>query len=581
MYFRVFEVVDGMKRAAMSGTEDRTHDDAADYAPAPSAMTLPALLDDLARQAPDREAIVAGDRRLTYAQFADLASTAAVGFADLGVGANDVVGLLAPNVVEWPVAAFGALHCGARVDAFNTWARAYDLGQFLASSRASVLVICDAVRGRDMVDELYALIPQLRDEAPGQWHSDAFDALRSIVVLGERCPRGAISWQDLMDRAAQDATPVPLPADDRAPAPAFVLYTSGSTKYPKAVPLAHRDLVLNGFYIGERMGLSEDDRVWLGSPLFWSYGCANAMMATMTHRACLVLDEEFAPDTTAAVMETESVTAAYLLPAMIDALADADGGEVARRIRAVPSLRTGLTIGRPEEVERAVVDLGVTQICNVYGSTETYGNCCVSDHRAPLKVRLTRQGRPLPGVQARIVDTETGRVLPAGEAGEMQVRGRVMSGYLNDDESNKTAFTDDGWFRTGDRMRIVGDGTVVFIGRMTDMIKTSGINVSPAEVESFLVTHPDITEATVVGAPHPSRGEVVIAFVISRSADITEADVIAFCRQNIASYKAPWAVSIVPDLPRTGTGKLLRRALRGDAEAIVHDRLDTIARTSA
>ena len=163
----------------------------------------------------------------------------------------------------------------------------------------------------------------------------------------------------------------------------------------------------------------------------------------------------------------------------------------------------------------------------------------------------------------------------------MQVRGRVMSGYLNDDESNKTAFTDDGWFRTGDRMRIVDDGTVVFIGRMTDMIKTSGINVSPAEVESFLVTHPDITEATVVGAPHPLRGEVVIAFVISRSADLTEADVIAFCRQNIASYKAPWAVSIVPDLPRTGTGKLLRRALRGDAEAIVHDRLDTITRTSA
>ncbi|QYN21117.1 class I adenylate-forming enzyme family protein [Amycolatopsis sp. DSM 110486] len=522
----------------------------------PAAETLPDLLRAGAAADPEREAFVVGGVRLTYAQLNERMDDARRALQGIGVGEGDVVALLAPNDAAWVPVAFGAMAAGARVDAFNTWVKAYDIEYLLTSSKASVLVMVDRVRGNDLVGELRKLVPDLGK--PGE----VFPELRHVVVLGDAVPDGALAWADL-------PKPPATPAKADPGEPAFVLYTSGSTKNPKAVPLCHRDLILNGFHIGERMGLSADDRVWFGSPLFWSFGCANALMTTMTHQACFVLQEQFEPRIAAELMAAERVTAAYLLPAMVDALVNGP----AERVRAVDSLRTGLTIGRPEEVERAITQLGISEMCNVYGSTETYGNCCVTDHRMPLGTRLSTQGEPLTGVEIRVADQETGALLPAGEPGELQVRGRLTPGYLNDDEANADAFTGDGWFRTGDRGMVNADGTVSFVGRITDMIKTSGINVSPAEVESFLSGHPEVAEAVVLGAPHPSRDEVVVAFVVARGGKLTAQDVIAHCKERIAGYKVPWAVAIVEQLPKTGTGKLVRRTLRDEAEKLVQDKL--------
>ncbi|MGW4488501.1 class I adenylate-forming enzyme family protein [Amycolatopsis sp. NPDC004368] len=524
--------------------------------PMPAAETLPDLLRECAVAAPGREALVVGGVRWTYAQLTEQMEDARSKLRGIDVGEGDVVALLAPNVAEWVPVAFGALACGARVDAFNTWVKAYDIEYLLTSSRASVLVLADRVRGNDLVGELRKLVPDLGKP------DEVFPGLRHVVVLGGEAPAGASAWTDLAPGPDGGGKP-------DAEQAAFVLYTSGSTKNPKAVPLCHRDLIRNGFHIGERMGLTAEDRVWFGSPLFWSFGCANALMATMTHQACFVLQEQFEPAAAAELMAAEQVTAAYLLPAMVDALATS----AAERVRAVDSLRTGLTIGRPDEVERAITALGITELCNVYGSTETYGNCCVTDHRMPLETRLRTQGEPLTGVEVRVADQETGALLPAGEPGELQVRGRLTPGYLDDDEANAAAFTADGWFRTGDRAVVNADGTVSFVGRITDMIKTSGINVSPTEVESFLAGHPDVAEAVVLGAPHPSRDEVVVAFVVARGGKLTAQDVIAHCKERIAGYKVPWAVAIVAELPKTGTGKLVRRTLRDEAEKLVQDKL--------
>src|SRR6185503_13596830 len=217
---------------------------------------------------------------------------------------------------------------------------------------------------------------------------------------------------------------------------------------------------------------------------------------------------------------------------------------------------TGITIGRPDQIERAAVELGIDQICNVYGSTETYGNCAVTPHDLPLQDRMTCQGPPLPGFELRIVDPETRRPLDSAETGEIEVRGYVTSGYIDDAVATERAFTDDGWYRTGDLGRIDERGFLSYVGRATEMIKTAGINVSPAEVERFIRSHPSVREVAVVGAPHPTKDEAPVAFVCAvRGADVDADEILGHCRRSIAGYKVPAVVIMCDELPRTATGK--------------------------
>ncbi|MET7640639.1 AMP-binding protein [Streptomyces sp. NPDC005438] len=521
--------------------------------PVPTAVHLPGLLAGQAEATPDAPALVAGEVRWTYRQLDERVDQSAARLAALGVRAGQTVGLLAGNTADWLAVALGALRLGARLDAFHTWVKAWEWEHLLRSSACVTLVTVGSVRSADLLAELRQVLPELWEAPPGRWGSDRFPALREVALLsGDTPPPGARSWEELPgegDRAG---------AEPAGHDPAFVLYTSGSTATPKAVPLTHRDLILNGFHIGERMGLTAGDRVWLGSPLFWSFGSANALMATLTHGACLVLQERFQPEETARLWEREECTAAYLLPRMVDDLAP-----VAQRVRAVRSLRTGLTIGRAEEVLRVAEELGVPEICNVYGSTETYGNCCVTPHHLPLETRATTQGPPLPGVRLRVVTPE-GLVRYEDATGELQVRGRITPGYLGEPEATAAVMTEDGWFRTGDRVTLRPDGAVEFRGRLTEMIKTSGINVSPAEVESYLCRHPRVRTAAVVGAPHHSRGEVVVAFVTT-DGGVDAEELRDFCQRGIAGYKVPRQIVVLPELPTTVTGKLQRRALVEEA----------------
>ncbi|GAA5113952.1 class I adenylate-forming enzyme family protein [Pseudonocardia adelaidensis] len=521
----------------------------------PAACTLDEVAADEAARRPDAPALVAGQVRWTYGELDRAAERAARALRSIGAGPRAGVGLLAGNVAAWPAIALGAHRAGAPVDAFNTWVKAWDLDQLVASSGCAALVMAPAVRSTDLLGELRTLLPELWAAPPGEWRSERFPALRHVVLLGEpeEMPRGARRWAEVVASAGALAPPVDPARSDTA----FVLYTSGSSAAPKAVPLLHRDLVVNGFHIGERMGLGGHDRVWLGSPLFWSFGSANALVATLTHGACLVLQEQFAPDDAARLLAGERCTAAYLLPSLVDALMP-----FADRIREIPSLRTGVTIGRPDQIRKVAVDLGISGICNIYGSTETYGNCCVTRHDAPLEDRLVSQGPPLPGVELRVVD----------DTGELQVRGRVMPGYLGQPEATAAAMTEDGWYRTGDRVALRPDGSVEFRSRLTEMIKTSGINVSPSEVEGFLCRHPGVESAAVVGAPHPTRGEVVVAFVTTRDASVAGTDLRAWCREGIAGYKVPWEVVVVAALPSTVTGKILKRALVEEATRLVASR---------
>jgi fatty-acyl-CoA synthase len=208
--------------------------------------------------------------------------------------------------------------------------------------------------------------------------------------------------------------------------------------------------------------------------------------------------------------------------------------------RRLGAMRTGLTIGPPQDIRMTIQALGADELCNVYGSTETYGNCAVTDAGDPLELRLCSQGLPLPGMTLRAVDLVTRQPLPQGEIGELAVSGHVTPGYYRAPELDAEAFDKDGYFLTGDLGSIELDGRIRFRGRLKEMIKTGGINVAPLEVEQVLLQHPDIVQAYVVGVPDPSKGEIVAAAVELRAGAAADtASIIAFCRKRRASYKVP------------------------------------------
>lgn len=526
----------------------------------PQAGTIPALIDSLAATASDRPAVVGDEERVTYGELALRSRRAAVALARLGVGPGDGVALLAPNLIDWLVIAVAVIRRGATLHCFNTWVRPAELGYLLKAADPKLLLTVDEFATTDFVATVGELVPEVRRRSSDGLRSADYPNLREVVVLGgDGTLPGLRSWKQQLTEVGAEVEP----DMSEAGAAPVVVYTSGSTRAPKAVPLVQRMMIDNGFAIGERMRLTEHDRVWLASPLFWSFGIANAAMATFTHGATLVLQQRFDPRDAAETLAREHCTVAYLLPTMVDALCQM----AAEDVRRLDHLRTGLTIGRTDEVRRVVDELGVRGICNVYGLTEVYGNCCVTDTADPLERRLTSQGEPLPGVEVRVVDAQ-GKLLPRSEPGEIEVRGRVMPGYLpTPDGEIPSPFTEDGWFRTGDTGLLDDDGRIQFVGRHSEMIKTAGINVSPAEIEATLCTFPGVLEAAVVGLPDDVRGEVPVAFLVA-AGPLDEAAVIEHCRHELSSYKVPKRVVLVEALPQTATGKLSRKSLLGLAPDI-------------
>jgi fatty-acyl-CoA synthase len=343
----------------------------------------------------------------------------------------------------------------------------------------------------------------------------------------------------------------------------YILYTSGSTATPKGVTLAHRGVIENGFGIGERQHLTAEDRLWLAVPLFWSFGSANALPAILTHGGTIVLQEAFEPGEALDLLEREGCTVYYGMANMARAILEHPD----RRRCRLDRMRTGLTIGLPEDIALTMEAVGARELCNVYGSTETYGNCAVTDAHDPVEIRLTTQGLPLPGMDIRVVDPSGGGALPRGEIGELRVKGYTTPGYYRDPEATRVAFDGGGYFATGDLGLVGDDGRVRFRGRLKEIIKTGGVNVAPLEVEGVLLAHPAIAQAHVVGLPDRARGEIVVAAVELRPGVSADSEsIIAFCRDRLARYKVPARLVFraAADFPRTPTGKVQKPRLQAE-----------------
>ena len=525
---------------------------------APYSRTMFDLLCEQAERYPQRLAVICDSVQTTYSQLHDKADLIAAGLKSLGLGRNDRVGLLLNNRTEWLEICFGTAAIGAVLVPFSTWSKRRELEFLFGDSRIKALFSAARMGEQDFGKDIAALLPAMAAAKPGAWREPRFPMLENVVFVGATPEGGAMSYESL---CASQPIATPPPGDGaRAGDPALILYTSGSTSYPKAVPLVHGAIIENGFNIGERQGLTSDDRVLLSPPLFWSYGSANAMSATLTHGATLVLQGRFEAAEALDLIERHECTALYTMPGMTSAMLM----HPSFRAERTRSLRTGVTIGTAQDVASVAQALGAREICNVYGQTESYGNCCVTWHHWPLERRMHVQGPPLPGVHVRIVDEMSGHSVAAGAPGQIEVKGNLTPGYDGASaQNNATAFTADGYFRTGDLGLLTPAGDLQFLARTTEMIKRAGINIAPAEVEEVLRHHPGVAEAAVIGVADPDKGEIVLAFVVAKpGVQLTEDILRNHCRTEAASYKTPDRIELCEKLPTTATGKLMRSQLK-------------------
>jgi HIP---CoA ligase len=346
---------------------------------------------------------------------------------------------------------------------------------------------------------------------------------------------------------------------------ALLVFTSGSSAEPKAVRLTQGGLVRTAHAIGERQGVRPRDRFWFASPLFFVFGCANALPNALVHAATLCLQERFEARSALRFIERQRCTVYYGVAPITRALAACpDLGRF-----DISALRTGTANATPEDLRLAIEVLGVGQVCNAYGMTEGYGHSTITAWDDPVGVRTGSQGRVLPTQELRIM--ADGSVAGPDEIGEIQIRGAITPGYLDSPELTDQAFDDGGWFRTGDLGRLDADGRLHYLGRSHEMMKVKGINISPAEVESLLVQHPLVDEAFVFGLATPDGDQSVgCALVSTVPAGAREAlirDVRAWMAGRAAAYKTPTTVRVMTadELPLTDTGKVSKRLLQAGA----------------
>jgi fatty-acyl-CoA synthase len=525
-------------------------------------FTVGDFLDRNAECYPDCPAVICEKINLTHAELKAKVEQVARGFRAIGLKKGDRVALLMDNRPEWLLVCLAVAKLGAVLVPINIRYRLYELAYLLSHARPSVLILIDRFHQTDFIEMLFKLDPKLRNSPKGAVNSEKFESLRHIFCLSQREYRGIKRWQEILDRA-QEVPLAELSDVQKRVTPEdiiYILYTSGTTAMPKGAMLAHSNLCKHGENIAARMHATPMDRFWIPIPLFFSFACANALMTALSAGATLVLQPFFDLDKSLALIERERCTILYANPSIYLPLLD----HPRRKSFNLSSLRSGIAMGTPQNLRRVVEELGVVQINSGYGLTETSAICTMTDCQDPLEFRIQTFGRPFPGVEVVIKDPESEKRLPPQADGEIRVKGyNVTRGYYDDPEKTAASFDGEGFFRTGDIGSLTPEGFLQFKGRYKDMLKTSGINVSALEVESFLETYPGLQEAQLCGIPDERKDEVGVAFVkLTPGAAVKEEDLFSYCRQNIASYKIPKFIRFVDEFPRTGSGKVKKFELR-------------------
>jgi len=532
--------------------------------------TFSGVLDRMVEEFPDQYAFhyTTLDYTRTYSQFREDVDECCRALVSLGVGPGSHVAVWATNVPEWYITFWAATKLGAVLVTVNTAYKIHEAEYLLRQSDTHTLILEKGYRDSDYAAIIDELCPELKDTEPGKpLRSRRLPFLRNVVTVGYR-QQGCLTFQEMLQRA--DSVPIEeirrLAAAVNPNDVCNMQYTSGTTGFPKGVMLTHYNIVNNGKCIGDRMDLSTADRMMIQVPMFHCFGMVLAMTASMTHGATLLPLPYFSPKPALACINQEKITAFHGVPTMFIAMLEHE--DFPRT--DFSHMRTGIMAGSPcpISVMRDVVDkMNMREITIVYGQTEASPGCTMSSTDDPLEVRVSTVGAPLPEIECKIVNPDTGEEMPVGETGEFVARGyNIMKGYYKMPKATRAAIDKNGWLHTGDLACKTPEGNYRITGRLKDMIIRGGENIYPKEIEEFIYTHPKVKDVQVIGVPDEQYGEEIMACVILKDGEsMTATEMQDFVRKSMAKHKVPRYVDFVEEFPMNVAGKILKYKMREQA----------------
>jgi fatty-acyl-CoA synthase len=528
-------------------------------------MTLGRMLDRVCRLYDDKTSIVFEDDRITYSELNRRVDEVARSFLSLGIRKGDKVSVWLYNCPEWIFIQLALGRIGAVLVPVNTRFKVQELEYTLRQSDSSALVTVDRFLGIDFSKIVYEAVPEVRGSRPGELRSAGFPHLGHVICMGEQSLPGMLRWEEFLQGGKQAEGPLLKKREESVASDdvAMFQYTSGTTSFPKGVMLTHDGIIRDAAHMGRRMEIDSEDRLFCPLPFFHVGGAVISTLIALYYGATLVICRTYDPEAALRLVERERCTAMngiethFLMMYQHPDMAKYDLG----------SLSKGWAIG-PSEIIRSIYEkMGMKKILNVYGISEASPNVTTTRTEDPLEYRAHWHGTPHPGTEIRIVEYGTSRTLPPGQGGEICVRGwNVMKGYYNKPDETRAAVDEDGWLYTGDSGLMDDKGSLRFTGRIKDIVRVGGENVSAMEVENFLLSHPKVKNASVIAVPDKVKTEVCMAVIqLKEGETAAEDEIIAYCKDRIANFKIPKYVRFVDEYPMTGSGKIQKVRLREEA----------------
>jgi fatty-acyl-CoA synthase len=530
-------------------------------------QTIGSYLDGVAAAAPDRPALVVRPQniRWSYGEFRAQVDAMAAGLIALGLEPGERLGIWSPNNAEWVTTQFASAKAGLILVNINPAYRLHELDYALNKVGCRALILSPAFKSSDYLAMIRELCPEIERSRPGALEARRVPSLRWIIRLGPEPTPGMLNFADIADAAtaANRRRLADLAGELQFDDPINIQFTSGTTGNPKGATLTHHNILNNGFFIGEAMRLTDQDKLCIPVPFYHCFGMVLGNLACVTHRSCMVVPGEgFDPLAVLETVAAERCTGLHGVPTMF--IAVLDHPDFARF--DLSSLRTGIMAGSPcpiEVMKRCTEKMHMREITIAYGMTETSPVSFQSSVDDPIDRRVSTVGRIQPHLEVKIVDGN-GRIVPPGAPGELLTRGySVMRGYWDDEPRTREAIDAGRWMHTGDLATIDAEGYCNIVGRIKDMVIRGGENVYPREVEEFLYTHPKVLDVQVFGVPDATYGEQLCAWIrVQTGQRLNEAEVRAFCTGQIAHYKIPQHIRFVDAFPMTVTGKVQKFIMR-------------------